>query len=377
MRKIQSKINYKSVFIAILFVLIFIFVALFFRANNFYTKIYTGGFLPQINKEPKTAYNILLMGYGGGRHEGTYLTDTMMVAHVDTKIKKILLISIPRDVWVPVPTRNKNEIFHSKINSVYQMGLSPSFYPNIEKKYQSTQGSAELLKTILKRVTGLDIDYYIALDFEGFTRAVDLLDGVDVMVEKTFDDYKYPVDGMERDPCGKMGEELVIAEKEATEEPELIFPCRYEHLHFNKGLKHMDGELALKYVRSRNSAEEIGDFSRARRQQLFLEALRKKVLNLGIITKVVPLMDELENHIRLDITKNRIQEFIKEGDNAGEYNITHVVLSTDNFLKNSYSEDRQYILIPKLGIDVWRDVRHEIQNSIKGISPILSPAKIQ
>ena len=320
---------------------------------------------------------MLIMGYGGGKHEGTYLTDTMMVGHIDTVKKTVTLISLPRDMWILVPTKNKDETFHAKINSIYQMGLLPRNYPAIESKYQSVQGAAELLKTILKRVTGLTIDNYAALDFTGFTKAVDLLGGMTVSVDKSFDDYKYPIDGKENDPCGKVGEELDKAEKEATESPELIFPCRYEQLHFDSGKQLMDGKTALKYVRSRQSTQDGGDFSRARRQQLFLEAVRQKVLNLGIVTKVVPLMDELEDNIRTDVTPEQMKQFLSEADNASQYKMSHFVLSTKNYLTESHSSDRQYILIPKLGVDRWISVRAGIAKNLSGITPTLklSPRK--
>ena len=376
MNQNRSQINTKVLVLLLGGIFFAVLLGFYMKTNRFYSKIYTGGGLFGLHKqEPKTTYNILLMGYGGGRHEGTYLTDSMMIAHVDTLTKKILLISLPRDIWVPVPTRNKKEDFHAKVNSVYQMGLSPRNYPSIEPKYQSVQGAAELLKTVLKKVTGLTIDNYIAVDFAGFVKAVDLIGGVSVTVDKSFDDYKYPIDGSENDPCGLTGEELAKAEKEATKEPELLFPCRYEHLHFSAGKQDMNGESGLKYVRSRQSAEDGGDFSRARRQQLFLEAVRQKVLNIGIVTKVSPLMDELENNIRTDISPDLTKQFVSEADNAGEYTLSHLVLSTNNYLVESYSSDRQYILIPKLGEDRFMNVRAGISESILGIFP--TPKKLK
>lgn len=380
MPKKKSSINSKALLMAFLGILLAIVLGFYLKTTQFYSKIYTGSSILDNNTdEPKTEFNILLMGYGGGKHQGTYLTDTMMVAHIDTKTKKALLISIPRDTWVAVPTRNKDENFHAKINSVYQMGLSPRNYPSIESKYQSVQGSAELLKVILKHVTGLTIDNYVAVDFAGFTRGVDLLGGASIIVDKSFDDFKYPIDGMEDDPCGKEGEELDKAEKEATESPELIFPCRYENLHFDAGRQQMDGKTALKYVRSRQSAQDGGDFARARRQQRFIEAMREKILNVGIVTKIVPLMDELQDHIRTDINSDQLGQFISETDNAREYSLSHFVLSTNNHLKETYSFDRQYILIPTRGEDIWVDVRTDIRNTIIRITPTpkLSPTIIK
>jgi len=74
--------------------------------------------------KPKNTYTVALLGYGGGAHEGAYLTDTIIVAHLNYLTKKAALISIPRDLWVKLPTKSKNP-FAAKINTVYQLQLFP------------------------------------------------------------------------------------------------------------------------------------------------------------------------------------------------------------------------------------------------------------
>lgn len=359
--------------------IIFFIVGLLYaaRISRFYSAISTqkeiwGSVLPQ----KKTTYTFLVMGYGGPGHEGAYLTDTMMVGQVDTKTKKILVVSLPRDIWVAVPTKSGEELalsevegFHSKINAVYQMGLFPKNYPDIPKKYHNEQGAADLVKYVAGAIVGFPIDYYIAVDFDGFKKAVDRLGGVEISVERTFTDLEYPINGKEDDTCGYDETTLVEKLKEATEEPRLAFPCRYETLHFNSGIQMMSGEQALKYVRSRHAVEDGGDFGRARRQQRFLEAVQEKVLAIGFIPKILPLLDDLENHIRIDVPFDITEKFLKEADNAGEYTITQLVLTPDNFLMSSYSKDRQYILVPKTGVDRWGQVNKEIEMMIQGITP--------
>ena len=70
-----------------------------------------------------------------------------------------------------------------------------------------------LVKQAVQEVTGLQIDNYVAVSFDGFKKGVDLLGGMDVNVEKTFDDYEYPVDGKEKDLCGKEEKDLPELEK--------------------------------------------------------------------------------------------------------------------------------------------------------------------
>ena len=182
---------------------------IFFKIYSFYNNIYTkkSPNIPVKTPVEKTAYNILLMGYGGAGHEGAYLTDTMMVAHVDTKTKKATLISIPRDIWVKVPT-DSGDSFHSKINAVYQMGLFPENYPDLPKHYEGEQGAGELVGLVIQQVTGLTVDNYIAIDFAGFEKTVNTLGGIDVPVAVAFDDPEYPLTGHEDDLCGKPESEL-------------------------------------------------------------------------------------------------------------------------------------------------------------------------
>lgn len=348
---------------------------LFSATSAFYRHIYTPGSTAK-EEAKKTDFDIVLMGYGGGNHEGTYLTDTLMIAHIDTVTKKVTLISIPRDTWARIPGTGEKSL-HAKINSIYQMGLFSKQFPAIIGKYRGEQGAAELIKDTLQYITGRDVDYYVAIDFAGFQKAVDVLGGVDITVDRAFDDYRYPVEGKKDDPCGKEGVDLEEAVKAATESPELIFPCRYEHLHFDVGPTHMSGETALKFVRSRQSAEDGGDFARARRQQLFLEALRKKIISIGFIPKIIPLMDEMGMHIRTDVPPEVLKKFVNEADNLGEYKIEHVILTTDNYLKATYSPDRQYILVPQEGVDRWVRLKKVISDTIRGITPTPSTSVIK
>ncbi len=367
------------------------------KVNNFYNKIYT----PKKNHvaKEKTAYNILLFGYGGGQHEGTYLTDTIILAHVDTKTKKATLFSIPRDLWIKLPTKSGAD-FHMKINAVYQTELFPNDYPDLDPKFMGTKEDATLVKHVVSQIFGQEIDYYAAIDFDGFKKAIDIIGGIDVNVEASFVDPEYPIDGKEKDLCDKNIEELFkktepflkpgynledrdrifkddpkIEEfvKNATDSPELAFPCRYEKLEFKKGLTHLNGETALKYARSRHSPTDGGDFNRAKRQQQIIEAVKDKVLSIGFIPKILPLLDEFKNNLRTDISIDEVKKFIGFASRAGEYTITSFVFTDKNYLKNAVSEDRQYILIPNAGMDQWSQIQTVVKNVIDGIIPTLAP----
>ena len=337
-------------------------------------------------KQEKTVYNFHLLGYGGGNHDGTYLTDTIMVANIDIKVKKVTLFSIPRDLWVRLPTKSGAD-FHTKINAVYQLELFPKDFPDLK------QTSA---KITISQITGLPIDGYISVNFQGFIKAVDILGGIDVEVRRSFTDPEYPIEGKEKELCDKDTEELFkkaepfitpgfnpeerdrqfkdnpkLEEfvKNASSSPELAFPCRYEKLEFKQGLTHMDGSTALKFSRSRHSPEDGGDFNRALRQQQVIEAVKNKVISLGFIPKIIPLMDEFKRDVKTDIGMDIIKKFIGQADKSREFKITSFVLTDKNVFKNATSDDGQFILIPNEGMDNWKGIQIIIKNMIEAITP--------
>jgi LCP family protein required for cell wall assembly len=337
------------------------------KINQFYKDIY----IPKKNdsqvQTEKTIYNVVFLGYAGEGHDGPYLTDTIIVIHIDLKKNQIVQISIPRDVWLKIPTKS-GASFHAKVNTLYEMYLFPKDFPDVKQ-------SPNVVFSGIEQITGLPIDNYVAVDFSGFIKMIDILGGVDVNVQTAFDDPQYPVEGHEKDLCGKQESDLPELEKIATQSPELAFPCRYENLHFGAGLQHMDGATALKFVRSRHSPQDGGDFARARRQQLFLEAVKNKVLSIGFVTKIIPLLDELSKHVKTDIPFELSKKFAAEITEANKYQISHMVLSDRDYLDDSFSSNGQFILIPKEGIDNWSHIHQVIKNAIAGT--IVTPTPIK
>ncbi len=192
--------------------------------------------------------NILLLGVAGGTHDGPDLTDTILVMSMQPEKHTIAMISVPRDIW--------SDTLKDKVNSAYHYGQ--------EKR---KGGGLVLSKAIVSDIIGLPIQYALVLDFSGFQRIIDLVGGIDVDVPKAFTDTEYPIPGREDDDCGG--------------DPD--FRCRYESLSFDAGLQTMNGERALKYVRSRHAdGDEGSDFSRSKRQQEVILALKNKLLSRDI-----------------------------------------------------------------------------------------------
>lgn len=317
---------------------------------------------PTPTPDPNKPFAIALMGYGGGTHEGGTLTDSILVAQFIPLEKKIKLISIPRDLWVPIPIAiGETKMF--KINAAYTIGLDDRRYPNKEIQFTGLAGGGQMAKTVLSQVLGISIDNFVALDFNGFLKTINTLGGIDVNVQKTFNDPLYPIEANINDPCGKTDEEIAaLTATMSASKLEEQFTCRYETLHFNKGLQHMDSATALKFVRSRHSPEDGGDFNRSARQKLVIEAVKKKIISLNFIPKLIPFVNSLAGNLTTDINLAQMQKLVASSSDFQTYQIEPYPITDQNLLIDSVSSDRQYILIPKLGENNWQDIQKFIAN---------------
>ena len=303
--------------------------------------------------------NLLLLGRGGPNHDGPNLTDTIIFASVDTKTNKITLVSVPRDLWIPS--------LQNKINDAYADG---------EAKKQG--GGLIESKAVIGNVVGQNIDYGIVLDFSGFVKAVDMLGGIDVNVDRTFDDYEYPIEGKENDLCGHSLDDVKAFT--ATDSASLTvdadqlqyFSCRYQHIHFDKGPTHMDGQTALEYVRSRHALGVEGtDFARSQRQEKVIKALKDKVFSLGTLlnpAKVIGLYETIKNSIDTDIPQSQLDDFIRLAQQMKNAKIQSGVIDIGDenrkglLIHPDITSDYQYewVLIPALGSQNYSGIKKYI-----------------
>jgi polyisoprenyl-teichoic acid--peptidoglycan teichoic acid transferase len=315
--------------------------------------------------DPLAAYSILLLGYGGGTHDGGSLTDSIMLAQIRPHNEEVRLISIPRDLWVPIPI-SKDETVNKKINEAYVIGLSDKQYPNKNIEFTGAAGGGEMVKHVVEQVTGIKADYFATIDFDGFVKVIDSLGGIDVNITKTFDDPFYPIEELKDDVCEKSKEEITALEATMSgEKLEQQFACRYENLHFDKGIQHMDGDMALKYARSRHSSTDGGDFNRAERQKLIVMTVRDKIINIGFISKIIPTIKTLTRHITTDIDFSKMGELVTKIAEVSEYKIVSIALTDENVLTNTRASTGQAILSPKKGENDFSEVKEFIEN--KGI----------
>jgi len=227
--------------------------------------------------------NVLLLGIGGKGHEGANLTDTIIVASYKPSTNEVSMMSIPRDLLVPIPGYGWR-----KVNNLYALA-----------EYNDKGTGGDYTKQVLSQIFDVQIPYYLRIDFQGFIELVDLVGGVDVEVPKTLSDFQYPIPGHEEYPEDQ---------------------GRYEHLYIEAGPQHFDGATALKYVRSRHGINgEASDFARAARQQLVIDALMDKIFSLNTLlrpSKIKRIQSNLEENIDTNLSLEEFSAFAKL---AGEY----------------------------------------------------------
>jgi LCP family protein required for cell wall assembly len=282
----------------------------------------------KLNGEDQDRVNILLLGIGGAGHEGPNLTDTIIILSIKPSTNQISLLNIPRDLYVKEPGTNT----YTKINALYQYGMDKSGIkkPSPDQQFQS--GSAYLEQSITQ-VTGLQINYCAKMDFVGFTSIVDKLGGIDVYVEKDLYDPYYPTnDG------------------------------GYQTFKISKGQTHMDGALALKYARSR---ETTSDFDRSRRQQLVMEAIKEKAMSLSIfdVTKISDLLSIVNQHFSTDMSIQnlvRLSDLVKRVDKSKIIN--KVIDNSSTGVLNSAVMNGADVLVPKAGTSNYTDIQNIAEN---------------
>jgi polyisoprenyl-teichoic acid--peptidoglycan teichoic acid transferase len=282
-------------------------------------QVVAGKPLPETNGRT----NILLLGSGGPGHDGPDLTDTNIFISIKADSGETTLISIPRDFWIPS--------LRAKINTAYHYGYIK----------EATSGGLLLAKSAVSEALGQSVHFVVNLDFSTFAKAIDLMGGVDITVDRAFTDDQYPIPGKENDLCD--GDPLT--------------KCRYETVQFTAGPQHMDGVTALKFVRSRHSTdpEEGTDFARSKRQEKIITAVKNKLLSINNLknTKIYKeLYDLAINSLVTDITPEYYAPLLKLSLKARQHPISTFTLTSPEQLDNppiSDKYDGQWVLIPKGG----------------------------
>jgi polyisoprenyl-teichoic acid--peptidoglycan teichoic acid transferase len=253
--------------------------------------------------------NLLVMGYGGSSHDGAYLTDSMIVMSLMPQSRHTTLISVPRDLWVQIPAGSGQ---YHKLNYAYVDGSNNG---------DNAVGGGNEAAQKLSLVTGLDVKYWLTINFTGFTDFINSIGGVDVYVPDAFT-ANYP----------------------ANDDP-AINP-NWTKVHFSKGMQHMDGKRAIEYARARyvlDNPAEGSDFARSARQQIIIKAALSKVKSISTWPKLYSALTALEHTIYTNMSLADLAQFALKMDLN---NAHRVGISTSNVLVNSTASDGEAILLP-------------------------------
>ncbi len=280
--------------------------------------------------EDKDRINILLMGIGGAGHDGPELTDTIIFGSYKPSTGDVGMMSIPRDLTIPIPGYGWRKINHT------------NYFGEVEESGSGAKYASGIIGDLIDQ----EINYYVKIDFQGFEDFIDALGGVDVYVENSFADSQYPTD------------DYMI-----------------QTITFTEGWTHMNGERALQFARSRHgNAGEGSDFARSRRQQKILLAVKDKVFSAKTFLnpkRISTLIGTVKDNIETNLSTWEIVRISTFADDFSAENIQHYVLdaSPDSPLYET-NLNGAYVLLPDN--DDWSGIQ-QIALNIFEENPSFSP----
>ena len=209
-------------------------------------------------------------------------TDTMLLVSFHPSKQTASVLSIPRDLYLEVPNYGKQ-----RINTAFVLGAQDG----------GEAGGAALAMQTIEQNLGVFVDHYALLDFDAVIKMIDAVGGVPIRVFSTIDDPLYPDSNYGYDP-----------------------------LYLEPGSYNMDGELALKYMRTRHGDT---DFGRAQRQQQVMLAFRDQLFNQDIassLSTIVTIQREIQGGMFTDLTPNDILTLADATRSEAAYRVRTEVL---------------------------------------------------
>lgn len=302
-----------SLFVLLLIIIVpfYIFLKKDLKISPFRTLFLSGG-LRKVNDQ----VNVLILGIPGGNHDGPLLSDSMIVLNYDFNKRRAVAIGMPRDIW--------SSTLQDRLNSAYAYGEA-----------KKPGGGLTLAKAEVGAVVGMPIQYVIVMNFSEFKDIIDYFGGVDIDVKNSFTDEKFPIEGKESDEC----------------DGDVEYRCRYEMVHFTQGRQHMDGNTALKFVRSRNAiGKEGSDFARSLRQQLVTEEIKSELMKIALTFnpgKIKETYTVLDKSVQRDINNQQAASLGKQLVFDGKFYQKDFGLPRELFtIPDGSDYEGKYVLIP-------------------------------
>jgi LCP family protein required for cell wall assembly len=252
--------------------------------------------------------NILVLGVDRRPGEGDVVrTDTMLLVRADPAERRLVLLSIPRDLWVEIPGHGQG-----RINTAH-------VYGELE---EAGSGPSRAEETVTHNL-GVPVQRYLRMDFDGFRDVVAAAGGVDVSVPAPVIDNAYP-----------------------TEDYGTI------HIEIPAGFQHMDAETALQYARSRHSSS---DFDRAARQQQIMIALVKKLARPSGWPAIPRVYRAFQKAVESDMTLRDMVVLFMAWERAGDEGMERIVIDQDMTTPYQTPEGAS-VLLPR-----WEMIQPAIQ----------------
>jgi LCP family protein required for cell wall assembly len=277
--------------------------------------------------------NVLLLGRGGGSHEAPDLTDTMILASIDPVNHTQSLLSIPRDLWVTVPSAGS-----MKINAAWETGefkYTGKVAPGSTDP-KAIQAGFDLVDQTVESVLGVPIHYNMIVDFNAFEKAIGTVGGVTVNV---------PTDLIDPTMAWQNNKSPILAKA---------------------GLQNFAGPQALNYVRSR---ETTSDFARAQRQRAVLLALKTKLKTLGTLSnpvKISQLINDFGNNVSTDLSLDAASRLYSITNDIGDATTNSIGLADkpNNFVTTG-TINGQSIDKPTAGLDKYAAIQQYVHSQLK------------
>jgi polyisoprenyl-teichoic acid--peptidoglycan teichoic acid transferase len=255
---------------------------------------------------PKNAINILLLGSDQRSPTGGWRTDVMIVVSINPDGPSAAMLSIPRDLYVWVPDWGM-----AKINTADTHGHNVGY----------EGGGPGLLKQVLLYNLGIPVHYYARVDFDGFIRIIDTLGGIDLPV-----------------PCAMTDWRLKSPELDINLEE------NWELFTVDERVHHMDGDMALWYVRSRIHSH---DFDRSRRQQQMLRAMMTKAMNLNMIPQLPQLWSDFSTTVETDLKLGEMLQLAALAPRLDLNKIKSRFVAGDAVMSWTTPDTNAYVLLPQ------------------------------
>jgi len=253
---------------------------------------------PTTTARPGAPFTVLLLGSDDDLKfdPNHVLTQSMILVRIEPATKHVTMLSIPRDLWVPLSTGGS-----AKIDAAYSYGGPAASIATVERNFH------------------VHIDDYAWIGLKGLIKLIDQLGGVDVFVTNPVLDDFYPNDLNVKNLYG------------------------FTRVAVLPGPQHLDGTNALEYVRSRHD-DINGDFGRSARQQQVLLALKAKASTLNA-ADLPDIVNALKGEFKTSMGLDRVRSLLSVASAFDPANVRQIVLYVP--LYTSYGQiSGQSVLIP-------------------------------